>query len=302
MSFTSVCAAARKFQDSAKAPFGFVFKDLSTGEQVHYRGDEPFPTASSFKVYILAAIYRRAALGELSLSDRIPLKKADMALGSGVLQTLDEGLELTVKDYATLMMIISDNTATDVCYSLTGKENIQENVLKPLGLKNTRCDFNCKDMIDAYYEMNGRSVEEVLAACGGNPNYCQSAYYACTAEENDQTSPLDALKIYETLYNGEWVSKEVSSEMLSILKQCQTNSRIPFYLPPYTEVAHKTGTLDRLAVDTGIVYTPKGNYYIGMYYNGNMASQEVYDADPSGIAADRYLAECSKAIYDAFME
>ncbi len=302
MSFSAVCRAAEEYQRLAKAPFAFLFRDLGTGETVHYHGDEPFPTASSFKVFILAALYRKAALGELSLDDRLPLRDEYKALGSGVLSALGEGLAPTLKDLALLMMMISDNTATDMLFDLVGKDCIREQVIEPLGLARTRCDLPCKDLIDKSYELEGRTIEEMFAAYGGQPSYRNSPYYTCEAEENDQSSPLDMLKMYETLYRGEWVDRETSDAMLDVLKQCQTNSRIPYELPPFTTVAHKTGTLDRLAVDTGIVYTQKGDYFLAMFYNGNLAGEADYDADPAGHASDRFLAAWSGAVYRAYME
>lgn len=302
MSFERVCSVAEQYQANSNAPLGFAFKDLQTGESICFHGDEPFPTASAFKVYVLAALYQKIQNGELSRTDCIPLAEEQKAVGSGVLSLLDAGLNLTVKDYAMLMMTISDNTATDVLYALTGREYIQEHVIRPLGLTQTKCDYNTHDLIDTYYEMNGRTIEEMLADYGGVPSYRNSPCYACQTEKNDQTSPLDAQKLYEALYRGEWITPEVSREMIGILKECQTNSRIPHFLPPFTTVAHKTGTLDRLAVDTGIVYTPKGDYFLALFYNGNLASEADYDADPSGLVGDRYLAECSRDIYHAFMQ
>ena len=82
------------------------------------------------------------------------------------------------------------------------------------------------------------------------------------------------------------------------MKSCQTNSRIPRYLPIGVDVAHKTGTLDKLNADIGIVYTPAGDYILCLFYNGNLASEEDYAAN----AGDDYLADLSKEIFEAYME
>ena len=307
MSIERVFAVAEKYQKNTKAPLGFAFKDLVTGKTVSYHGDEPFPTASAYKVFILAELYRKAWAGECDLGQRIELTDDIKSVGSGVLAEMQAGLNPTLRDYAHLMMILSDNTATDVLFRFVGRENIRKNVIEPLGLKNTKCDWGCNKLCDIYYDMKGRTFRE-LAAENRNKkdseaDYWNSIWYKCITEENDQTSPLEAAKMLELLYRGKWVSPKASTEMLSIMKKCQTNSRIPKYLPDYVEIAHKTGSLGKLNVDIGIVFAePKGAYILCMFYNGNLASREDYDANDRGRVGDAYLADLSGELYKAYME
>lgn len=303
MSIEKVMQVAAEFQKNSTAPLGFAFKDLKTGQVISYHGDKPFPTASAYKIYILAELFRKAYAGECSLSDRHPLTEEVKSIGSGVLEQMDPGLNPTLKDYATLMMILSDNTATDFLFNFVGRDNIKKNVIDALGLVNTKCDWGCARLIDIYYEMNGRNFEQLREDNGGvNPSYHNSKWYQCVTEENDQTAPLEAAKILELLYRGEWVSPEASEGMLAIMKQCQTNTRIPKWLPPDVAVAHKTGSLDKLNVDIGIVYTKKGDYIICMFYNGNLADEAAYNSNDRGRVGDSYLADLSGAIYNAYME
>lgn len=303
MSIERVVQVAEEFQKNSTAPLGFAFKDLKTGKIISYHGDKPFPTASAYKIYILAELFRKAYAGECSLSDRHPLTEDVKSIGSGVLEQMDPGLNPTLKDYATLMMILSDNTATDFLFNFVGRDNIKKNVIDALGLVNTKCDWGCAKLIDIYYEMNGRNFEQLREDNGSvNPSYHNSKWYQCVTEENDQTAPLEAAKILELLYRGEWVSPEASEGMLAIMKQCQTNTRIPKWLPPDVAVAHKTGSLDKLNVDIGIVYTKKGDYIICMFYNGNLADEAAYNSNDRGRVGDSYLADLSGAIYNAYME
>lgn len=302
MNFEKIAAIAEKYQRNTTAPLGFVFKDLKSGKTVSYHGDVPFPTASAYKLYILAELFRKVYAGECSLSDRLPLTDAVKSPGSGVLQHIDAGAGLTLKDYATLMMIISDNTATDVLFNFLGRDNIRRNVIEALGLTETKCDWGCKDLLDHYYDMNGRTFSEIWAANGGKrPSYRKAKWYACETEENNQTAPLEAMKMLELLYRGEWVSPEASKGMLDIMKSCQTNSRIPYHMPIGVSVAHKTGTLDKLNVDLGIVYTGAGDYILCLFFNCNMASEEEYNANDFH-TGDAYLASLSDEIYKAYME
>lgn len=303
MSISAVREAAARYQEISTAPLGFAFRDLVTGETVAFHGDEVFPTASMYKVYILAELIRKVGAGECSLSDRIPYDHRYRAIGSGVLKDIEAGVALTLRDYATLMMILSDNSATNFLFHFVGRDNIVKNVLEPLGFSGTKCDFDCSVLIDQYFELNGGSVKEKRQQNGGKlPSYRNSPWYCCTTEENNCTTPMEALRMFELLYRGEWVSPELSKVMLDIMLTCQTNRRIPRLLPVGTEVAHKTGTLDRLAVDTGIVYTPKGDFILCLFYNGNLADEATYEANLRGDIGEDLLAELSRDIYNAYCE
>ncbi len=304
MSFEKVAAVAAEYQKNARVPLGFVFKDLQTGQVIHYDGDKPYPTASAYKIYILAELFRKAYAGECSLSDRLPLTEEIKSPGSGILQVIDGGTSLTLKDYATLMMILSDNTATDILFNFLGRDNIKANVIDALELKHTKCDWGCRQLLDITLEKHGRTMDQVMEDNGGvRPSYHNSIWYQCVTEENDQTAPLEAAKLMELLYRGEWICPEASEGMLNIMKDCRTNTRIPQNLPEDTVVAHKTGTIDRLAVDLGIVYAPKGDYILCLFYNGNLAYDKAdYDANQGGKIGSAYLADLSGAIYQAYME
>ena len=91
MRIEKIAAIAESYQKGTTAPLGFVFKDLATGQVIDYHGDRPFPTASAYKIYILAELFRKVAAGECSLSDRYALTEEVKSIGSGVLYDLDAG-------------------------------------------------------------------------------------------------------------------------------------------------------------------------------------------------------------------
>ncbi len=303
MSTKNVERVVEQFCARAEAPLGLLFKDMASNETVARNADQVFPAASSIKIYILAELFRKAYAGECSLDDRLPMTADVQSVGSGVLARLTPGLELTLRDYATLMMIISDNTATDVLFRFLGRDAIRKNVIDALGLTSTRCELSCNDLVDLCYGLNGRSFRQLIVDNGGSyPNYCGAEWARCEVPEHHESSPCDAAKMLELLYRGQWVSPEASAAMLTIMKYCQTNTRIPRLLPIDTVVAHKTGTMDKLMVDIGIVYTRKGDYILCLFYNGNLATQEAYDRNYLGRSGDNFLAELSAAVYSAYME
>jgi len=286
-----------KHAATATGNLGVYFKDLVTGEEIGHFENEIYPSASVFKVFVLAEMFRQINEGKYGLHDRFPLKDEDKSPGSGVMQLMESGMEPTIKDYATLMMILSDNTSADFLFKLTGRENIIANVLEPLELKATKCDLTCKDLIAVCFQ--DKPGEDNLS-----DNRCLRNTDAFTGklELNDETSPRDVAKVLELMYTGKWVNAEASEQALDIMKLCQTNGRIPKFLPKGTPVAHKTGTMDRVANDAGIVYTPKGDYILTLFYNGNTASEEEYSKNTHNFFSEGLLAHISEDVYNAYVE
>ena len=292
MNMEAIRAIAEKYDAQTTGTLGFAFTDLQTGESFFLNGDTELPTASTFKVYLLAEFLRQCEEGKFALTDRHELKAQFVSPGSGILDELQPGLNLTLLDYARLMMMLSDNTATDYLYHLTGGENIKQNVIGPYALTKTKCDYPCKQLIAAYFDPAKKTGE---GRC-----WLNTKDYLCTAPLNDSTSPADMEKTLRLMYKGQLISPWVSEQMVDIMKRCHTNSRIPKHLPRGVECAHKTGTMDRVANDVGVVYTEKGDYILCLFYNGNVATREEYDANVKGRFSDNLLAEISKEVYQAF--
>ena len=295
MNIEAIRRIAEKYDAKTTGDLGLLFTDLKTGETVTVNPDKELPAASTFKVFLLAEFLRQCEEGKYNLMDRHELKEAFVSPGSGVLCDLIPGMNLTLLDYARLMMMLSDNTATDYLYSLTGRDNIKTNVIDAFGLSRTKCDYPCKLLIETYFDPAHKKV-------AGERNWRNTDDYLCLTATNDSTSPNDMAKVLKMAYDKTLFSPWVSEQMIDIMKRCHTNSRIPKELPRDVEVAHKTGTMDKVANDCGIVYTEKGDYMLCLFYNGNTATQEEYDANIKGRFSDGLLAEISKEIYAAYME
>lgn len=283
----------------ATGHLGVYFYDLESGVSAGYHENDVFQSASVFKVFVLAELVRLEAEGKLSFSERYPLTAEVKSEGSGVLGMINEGCELTISDYTHLMMTISDNTSADFLFLKCGRDNIKKNVLDALGLTKTKCDLTCSDLISAcYLQREGETLEEARARIPSRRNL---APYTGELALNDDTTPKEVAEVIRRFYTGEWVSKEAGQHALDIMMKCQTNARIPRYLPVGTPVAHKTGSMDRVANDTGIVYSPKGNYILSMFYNGNRASEEEYEANAHNYFSEELLAHISEDIYKAYI-
>ncbi len=119
-------------------------KNLSTGEVIERNADAVMPTASCIKVFILLELMRRVDAGELALQQTIPVRAEQQVGGSGVLKDLTPGIALPLRDVATLMIVLSDNTATNMLIDLLGRTAIND-MIRGLGLRQTtlirRIDF-----------------------------------------------------------------------------------------------------------------------------------------------------------------
>ncbi len=104
----------------------YALTDLASGGHIGRDEDEVMPTASLIKVPILVALYQAVHDGRLALDDRIRLRDEHRFPGSGVLQHMASGAELSVRDAAVLMIIISDNVATNMVADLVGRDFINE--------------------------------------------------------------------------------------------------------------------------------------------------------------------------------
>jgi beta-lactamase class A len=198
-----------------------------------FNEDEIFPQASCIKIHILAELYRQAEQGKFRLTDVLPLPVAVRVSGSGVLNELgDSGVSMSLRDYAVLMIVLSDNTATNLLIQQVGMENVNR-FLQLQGSVKTKLQ---------------RVMMDVKAAAEGRENI---------------GTPKEVLKILEKLYKGELVSKKASEEMLTILKKSkQPDGPIRAGIPGEIDLANKEGDIEGVRCDVGIVFLAKSPYAI----------------------------------------
>ncbi len=202
---------------------GFYFRRLGGAEEpLLHNPDLPLIAASVIKIPIMVAAFREAGRGELNLSETVAIRPEMKMPSCGALTYLHDGLEVTLEDLVTLMIILSDNTATNILIDRLGMENVNAG-MRALGLEKSTLR---RLLFDS--EASARGLENTI-----------------TAEEMGQ--------LLEKLFKGECVSPAADAEMLSILRDQRLNGKIPFFLDDM-EIAHKTGEDDGITHDVGIVY------------------------------------------------
>ena len=202
---------------------GLSVKHLGTGEAASLRGDDLFPTASVFKVPIIVELYRGIEAGVLSMDDKIVLMERDKVPGSGILKELGEGLELSVGDLTELMMILSDNTATDMLVERLGMENINA-TLRGLGLQRTRVVADCRDLLFDLIHMNDTpdEMKTIDVYRERSRGAVAKGSWSLGVERNNVTTPDEMLRLLEMIVNGEAVGRESCGAILETMGRCQT--------------------------------------------------------------------------------
>jgi beta-lactamase class A len=227
------------------APFkGKVFlyaKNLDTGQTYSFNGDERVGTASTIKIAVMIEAFARVAEGRAKWTDELVLTKAARYGGSGILPELSDGLQLTLQDAVRLMMVLSDNTATNMVLDYLTTDAVNER-MNSLGFRATRI-----------MRRVGRGGESKEGKSGDNLK--RFGLGATTTHE--------MVQIMEKLEGGEIVSKEASKQMLDLMKREQGRNSIGRDMPG-VPMASKYGALDALRSCVAILYTKQGKIAIAI--------------------------------------
>lgn len=206
-------------------------KDLTSQEEFFINADEVMPQASSIKITVLAQLYLQAQQGKLKLTDEYVVRKEDLVPGSDIMLGLTPGVtRLTLRDLATMMVAVSDNSATNVLIDRVGLENVNS-MLENLGLHVTRLR---------------RKMMDLKAASEGRENV---------------STPREMMTLLETIYRGKLLNKEMTDDFLKVLSTHKESSLLQG-LPDDAVAASKPGELEAVRNDSGIVFVKNRPYVL----------------------------------------
>lgn len=234
-------------------------KNLDSGAEYSLRADEPVRTASTIKLAIMAETFRQVAQGKVKWDDELILTKEKKKGGSGILFEFSDNTKLDLRSAVHLMIVVSDNTATNLVLDKVTCDSVND-FMAVLGLKQTL------------------SLRKVF---GGGESKAH-ADPLNTPFGLGKSSPRDMVRLLEMLEKGEVVSKEASAEMIGILKRQQLKDGIGRGLPGPVQSASKSGALDALRSDVGIIYTPGGR--IAMAITVDNMPLVAYNQENPGLA------------------
>jgi beta-lactamase class A len=289
----SLFDAIKEPATSFKGTLGVSVINLDTGESANLNGDMLFPTASVFKIPVIVEFYRQIDSGRISLAQQIVLSERDKVPGSGILKELSEGLPVSYRDLLSLMMIVSDNTATDLVVGKVGFDNINH-AMRELGLNDTKVTKYCRQILFDLVGVNDLKIEEmtldVFKKAAENNDYAGS--WSLGIEDNDISTPNEMTHLLELIAKNEAASSESCQAILDIMAKCQTGTyRIPKYLPlKEVLLQRKTGSLPGIRNDVGIItIKATGERYALTCFT--MSAEDIYEAE-------EVIAKVSQAVYE----
>jgi len=230
------------------ATWGIYIKCLETGEEIAIDADRQMDTMSVIKIPLMAEAFHQIGEGKFQLTDRITLTKEAKQPGTGIIRSLDPGVALTVKDLLTLMIIVSDNTATDLLYDKVGGVEPVNRLMKEWGFDSIRATGKA----DVWF----KALQAAPSA---------EAFHRAAKTPFGLSSPRDMGKLLEKLEKGEAVSKEASAQMLQIMRGQVYSSRLPRYVSGY-RIPHKTGDfLPYIGNDVGVLETQNRHIVMSVF-------------------------------------
>lgn len=233
---------------SVNAKWGIYIKCVETGEEIAINADETMDTMSVIKIPLMAEVFRQIEAGKFSLSDRVTLKDSDKRPGTGIIRSLDAGASLTIKDLITLMIIVSDNSATDMLFEKVGGTEPVNKLMQSYGLNTIKATGTT----DIWFKAIQAAPSALQFHMEGKTPFGLS-------------SPRDMGKLLEKIQKGEAVSKQASEQMLQILRGQVYSSRLPKYVTGF-RLPHKTGDfLPYIGNDVGILESQNRHIVISVF-------------------------------------
>jgi beta-lactamase class A len=212
---------------------GVAIIDLTDGHTYLLHADDVFPQASSIKICVLAELYRQAQQGKLKLTDLYTVNAADLVQDSDIMGGLTPGVtKITLRDLATMMVAVSDNSATNVLIDRVGMENVNA-FLRFHGLKETKLR---------------RKMMDLKAAAEGRENV---------------STPGEMSSLLRALYRGQILNKEMTDDFFKVLST-HKESWIPRNLPDDLKIANKPGALEGVRNDSAVIFVEKRPYVLSV--------------------------------------
>jgi beta-lactamase class A len=277
---------------------------LESGRKVSMNGAERFPMASTVKVPIAVGLLARVDAGEVRLDQLIDIKESDLHPGSGTLTDLFNkgGLALSVRNLMELMLLISDNSATDVILRAAGGGEAVTARMRALGIEGVSVNRSTAQLIADYVGITSLPPEEKwspavfqLAFRAVKPEDQKAAGVKFDLDPRDTSTPDGMAALLQRIYRKDLLKAQSAELLLDIMRRCRTGeARLKGLLPDGTEVAHKTGTIGGTTNDVGIITLPDDAGHVSIAVFVKSSEKEVP-------ARERAIAEIARAAHDFFL-
>src|SRR5215470_112861 len=255
---------------SVSADWGIYIKSLDSGEEIAINADSAMDTMSDIKIPLLVDVYRQVDSGKIDPIKRIAMATADKRFGTGVLRTLDPGLDLSFHDALMLMIIQSDNTGTDMAFAQAGGPTHVTQTMHGMGLNSIVATGTTYDWFRALTAAGDPAYEKLSPEqlfTRGFPDKLSDADVERFHFEGKHpfglSSARDMGRLLELIATNRAASEKSCKEMMRMMALQQMRTRIPKYMDNETRVPHKTGDFPPyIANDVGFIETPAGRVVV----------------------------------------
>lgn len=277
---------------------------LETNRRVSLNGVERYPMASTFKVPIAVQLLTRVDRAEIRLDQMVQIQQGDLHPGSGTITDLfnQPGLALSVRNLMELMLLISDNSATDVCLRLAGGPEAVTARMRAAGINGIDVNRSTARLIADWIGITQVPPENEWSPAlfserskAVKPEERKAAAIKFDADPRDTATPEAMVALLERIYRKDLLKPESAELLLDIMRRCRTGEmRLKGMLPMGTVVAHKTGTIGGTTNDVGIVTLPDDAGHVAIAVFVKASDKEVS-------ARERTIAEIARAVHDFFL-
>lgn len=309
---------------------GLYMKHVESGKELAIDADKIFPLGSVFKIPVMMEVFRQANDRIISMDEKLRLENRSLCIGSGILQYLSPGTEFTIRDLVTLMIIATDNTASEMLWKRIGIQRVNM-LIRELGLAKTSIylpwregflltmgkgpfkDLSVQEAARTWKGLSDHDRMKVLDEIdAGFSNLSidefRSEYenlYGMkeekkfrTQREYDQVfdnigTPREIGILLEKVLKGEVVSKEASKSMLNLMLRSMSGSSLPRYLSDDVLVAARSGMTAGSVNNAGIIYVNSNSHIVLCIF-----CKRLEEKNPE--RAQMAEAKIARLIYDYF--
>jgi len=267
----SLASRLAPLAQSHRGKVAIAVKHLKSADGYYLNADEPMATASLIKLAVMVETFQQAAEGKIKLTDRVVLRQEDKVPGSGVLTDhFTPGLSVPLRDAVSLMIGLSDNTATNLVLDKIGIASTAKR-MESLGFPNTKIHSKVFRRDTSVFPE--RSKKFGLGS----------------------TTAREMVEILEQLDSGKLVNAQSCNEMLDMLRKCSVHETFQRFLPESVKIAHKPGALSDMRTDAGILYFGGGPVALCVLTVDNKDQRWVVDNEGNLICA-----KVAQAVYEHY--
>jgi beta-lactamase class A len=301
---SSLRAEIKRLSETSGGTMGVAVVHLETGVGISIRGNERFPMASTYKVPVAVTLLQQVDKGTKKLSDRVEVTEEDLVTSEGIAEHFQySGIVLSLHNLLEPMLIVSDNTATDVLMeNVGGPEHITKR-MKDMGIKDIQVSRNTAALIRDFVGMpqppvgQKRSLLKELKAFTPEEidKMAKKVNTEFSKDPQDTATPDAMAALLKKIWDGSILSNKSTALIKDIMLRCATGkNRLKGILPIGTPVAHKTGTIGGTTNNVGVMTLPNGKGHL-------IVAAFIKDSSLTYDQRDRAIAEVARAAHDYFV-